>query len=64
MELLVVILVIVGTVFYFIPTILAFMRNTDNGGSVFVLNLLTGWTLIGLIAAFMLEATGKSYDEK
>lgn len=40
-------LLIVGGVIYFLPTIIAFNRGTRNGGAIFALNLLLGWTFIG-----------------
>jgi hypothetical protein len=35
---------------YFLPSIIA--HNKRNAGAIFVLNLLTGWTVIGWIIAF------------
>lgn len=37
----------IGLVVYFLPTIIAFNRGTRNGGAIFALNLLLGWTFIG-----------------
>jgi predicted membrane chloride channel (bestrophin family) len=36
---------------YFIPTIIAMVRRVVNVGSVFAINLLLGWTLIGWAVA-------------
>jgi hypothetical protein len=36
---------------YFIPTITAIVRAVRNTGSVVVINLLLGWTLIGWAVA-------------
>lgn len=36
---------------YFIPTIVASTRKVTNVGSVFVINLLLGWTLVGWAVA-------------
>ncbi|MCX4677547.1 superinfection immunity protein [Streptomyces sp. NBC_01433] len=41
---------------YFIPAIVAFTRNVPNRGSVLVINLLLGWTVIGWIVALAMAA--------
>jgi uncharacterized membrane protein YqaE (UPF0057 family) len=48
-------------VLYFIPTIVAASRKTPNSGSIFVVNLLLGWTMIGWIAALVKAITTKTY---
>jgi hypothetical protein len=45
------ILVIIGIGIYFIPTIVASTRKVTNVGSVFVINFLLGWTLVGWAVA-------------
>lgn len=45
----VLIVIIVGC--YFIPSIVGKVRNVTNIGSVFVINLLLGWTLVGWVVA-------------
>jgi len=42
-----VILILLGIGAYFLPTILGARRKVVNVGSVFAINLLLGWTLIG-----------------
>lgn len=37
--------------FYFLPTIVAFTRKVTDRGSVVVINLFLGWTLIGWVVA-------------
>jgi len=39
--------------FYFLPTIIAFIRNQTNKISILVLNLLLGWTLLGWVVAMV-----------
>lgn len=39
---------------YFVPSILAFDRKVSSPWSVFVINLLLGWTLIGWAVALAL----------
>jgi Superinfection immunity protein len=36
---------------YFLPAVVASRRQVPNAGSVFVLNLFLGWTLIGWVVA-------------
>lgn len=46
-----------AVVAYFLPTIIAGMRLHHQGGAIFALNLLLGWTLIGWVAAFVWSCT-------
>ena len=48
---------IIYSVFYFIPTILAFASDHDNKIAIFLLNLLLGWTVLGWIIAIVWVAT-------
>ena len=48
------ILLIVGV--YFIPWYVAAVRNVPNRGSVAVINLLLGWTLVGWVVALAMAA--------
>ena len=45
--------------FYFIPTIVAMARKVTNTGSVFVINLLLGWTLVGWAVALAMAVKTK-----
>lgn len=38
---------------YFLPTIIAMIRRSNNAGGVFLLNLFLGWTFIGWIIALV-----------
>ena len=42
---------------YFLPTIIAANRHVPNVGSVVVINVLLGWTLIGWIVALAMAAS-------
>jgi hypothetical protein len=58
----VVLLVVVLVGFYFFPTIIGASRKVVNIGSVFAINLLLGWTLIGwAIALAMALRTNPPY---
>ncbi len=41
---------------YFLPAIVAASRNVPNSGSVLVINLFLGWTLIGWVVALAMAA--------
>jgi MFS family permease len=38
---------------YFLPSIVAFIRRHDYRWPIFVVNLIAGWTVIGLIGCFV-----------
>ena len=42
-----------GFVLYFLPAIIAFVREKRDAVSILVLNLLLGWTMIGWIIALV-----------
>jgi len=45
------ILLVIGGAFYFLPSIIASVRKVPNLGSVIVINIFLGWTFIGWIVA-------------
>lgn len=47
---------IVAALVYFVPTVVAFSRGVPNKGSVLVLNLFLGWTLVGWVVALAMAA--------
>lgn len=44
---------IASIVLYFVPTIIAVRRRHRSTGGIVALNILTGWTLIGWVAALV-----------
>jgi hypothetical protein len=48
--------VLLGLSFYFIPTIVGVIRKVPNIGSVIVINFFLGWTLIGWVVALAMAA--------
>lgn len=42
---------------YFAPTAIATFQKKKNTAAIFLLNFLTGWTVIGWIAALIWAAT-------
>jgi len=47
-------LILIGL--YFLPTIIAAVRHVPNVGSVVVINLFLGWTLVGWVVALAMAA--------
>lgn len=41
---------------YFVPTVVAFARGVPNKGSVLVVNLFLGWTLVGWVVSLAMAA--------
>ena len=44
-------LAVLGVAFYFLPTIVAFLKKTPSKASVVIINLFLGWTFIGWVVA-------------
>jgi hypothetical protein len=42
-----------GFLFYFLPTIIAMARSKRDSMSIFLLNLLLGWSVIGWVVALV-----------
>lgn len=47
---------IVLLVAYFVPAFVAYSRGVPNKGSVFVINLFLGWTVVGWVVALAMAA--------
>jgi hypothetical protein len=39
--------------FYFLPTLVAFLKQHKNKLAIFLLNLLLGWTVLGWVVTFV-----------
>jgi hypothetical protein len=52
--------VLVIAALYFLPTIVATSRKVTNTGSVFVINLLLGWSVIGWVVALAMAVKSKT----
>lgn len=39
--------------FYFLPTLIAFLRQHKNKLAIFLLNLLLGWTVLGWVVSLV-----------
>ncbi|MBU1808714.1 MAG: superinfection immunity protein [Candidatus Omnitrophica bacterium] len=49
-ELMVIVLIVA---FYFLPTLVAFLRQHKNKLAIFLLNLLLGWTVLGWVVSLV-----------
>jgi hypothetical protein len=49
------VVLLVGAI-YFIPLLVAVTRKVPNVGSVFVINLFLGWTLVGWVVSLAMAA--------
>ena len=49
MDTVILVLVLVLAVIYFIPTLIAFLRDHHNVNAIALLNLFLGWTFIGWV---------------
>lgn len=45
------------TLFYFAPTVIAFLRSHHNRLPIFLLNFFLGWTFIGWVASLVWSFT-------
>jgi hypothetical protein len=50
LEISLVVLIFAG---YFLPTLIAFLRQHKNKLAIFLLNLLLGWTALGWVASLV-----------
>ncbi len=46
-------LVILIFAFYFLPSLVAFLRQHKNRLAIFLLNLLLGWTVLGWVVSLV-----------
>lgn len=45
------VLIVLGVIAYWVPSVVAWRRHVRNTGSIVVINLLADWTVIGWIVA-------------
>ena len=48
-----ILILIIGMIIYFIPTIVASFRGHHNFVAILLLNIFLGWTLVGWVAALV-----------
>jgi hypothetical protein len=54
----IVLIVVVGLLLYFLPTIIGWNKKSSQG--ILLLNLLLGWTLLGWVGALVWAVTSES----
>ena len=53
-------MLIVVTLLYFLPTVIALSRGHLSALAIFLLNLFLGWTVVGWIVALIWSCTGNT----
>lgn len=53
---------LIGIVFYFIPSIIAKRKNKSNRVAIYFINLFLGWSVIGWFAALFLAVRKDQRD--
>lgn len=53
-------MLIVVTLLYFLPTVIALSRGHLSALAIFLTNLFLGWTVLGWIVAFIWSCTGNT----
>ena len=48
-----ILLVVLIFAFYFLPTLIAFLRQHKNKLAIFLLNLFLGWTILGWVVSLV-----------
>jgi hypothetical protein len=56
------ILFLLGLLFYFLPSIIAYQRGKKNFGAILAVNFLLGWSIIGWIVALVWALATESVD--
>ena len=59
---LVALVLLLGLVIYFAPTILSFYSKHPHRGGIFILNLFLGWTGVGWVGALVWAAVQKEEE--
>ena len=54
-----VLLIVAASALYFLPSIIATVRNHHNGWSIIVLNLFLGWTFLGWVVGLIWSVSRK-----
>ncbi len=49
----IILMIVVGTAIYFIPSVIAYSRSARNFLAIFLLNLFLGWSLVGWLGSLI-----------
>jgi hypothetical protein len=52
---------VLGTLVYFLPTIVAYRRGHFRRGTILFLNIFIGWSGLGWVCILVWSATGQAY---
>lgn len=58
----IIILIFCYTLIYFLPTMIGYWKDKYNKNSILIINLLTGWSIIGWIVSVIMLAFTKDDD--
>ncbi|KAA0068456.1 superinfection immunity protein [Rhodanobacter sp. T12-5] len=53
-------MLVVGLFFYFLPAFVASNRGNPNTTAIFILDLLLGWSLVGRVVALVWACSGEN----
>lgn len=63
MILILVVAIVVGIAFYFIPAIIGFKRQHPNKAAILCVDLLLGWSFIGWVVALVWACTNTNTNK-
>ena len=55
--------ILCGIAMYFLPAIIAHHRRHVSSGAIFLINLLSGWSVIGWIVCFAWACSGETREK-
>lgn len=55
--------ILCGIAMYFLPAIIAHHRKHVSSGAIFLINLLSGWSVIGWIVCFAWACSGETREK-
>lgn len=53
------VVLLIGLALYLVPTLVAVLRKVPNVGSVAVINILLGWSVVGWVVAMAMAARSR-----
>jgi hypothetical protein len=61
MDALILFLVVIGALFYLLPSAIASIRQAEHLGAIIIINVLLGWTVLGWLAALVWAVSEKPH---
>lgn len=59
-----IVVIILGCVFYFLPTIIAILSGKNNAIAIGALNFFLGWTLLGWVVSLVWSLSSESKNQQ